>query len=144
MYFDIISANTQDDIKDELYDHATEVAKTYGKDLDEWTEDDLHQAAFNEDYYIIGYHKASEWIKKYNVGGFDALNFVQTWEKDYLGESRQYPEGLDSETLVNMIAYILGYEVVRDVLQCLRAEREFMDPFSTMVSVHTSIGPVLR
>ena len=133
MYYDIISAQAQEEIKDELYDHATEVAKTYGKDLDEWTEEDLHHAAFNEDYYIIGYHKASQWLKKYGIPGFEAVCFVQRWEREHWGEAREYD---NLEATVNMIAYILGYEVVRDVLQCLRAEREFMDPFSTITFVN--------
>ena len=28
---------------------------------------ELHQQAFNEDYYIIGYHQAEQWLKKHDV-----------------------------------------------------------------------------
>ena len=131
MYFDIISANTQEEIKDELYSHATEVAKTYGKDLDEWTEDELHHAAFNEDYYIIGYHKASQWLKKYGIPGFEAVCFVQRWEREHFGEAREYD---NLEATVNMIAYILGYEVVPAAIRT--AERESMDPFRNITFVN--------
>ena len=139
MYYDIISANAQEEIKDELQAHAEEVAKTYGKDLDEWDTEGLHDAAFNEDYYIIGYHNASEWLAKYKVAPLQALTFVHEWEKEHFGESRQYD---NSEDLVTMIAYILGHEVVRDALQCVLSERDHMNRFANAVRSFT--GPALR
>ena len=45
---------------------------------------DLHNEVFNTDYYIIGTYEAKEALKEYDV--FEALEKVQTYEKDNFGE----------------------------------------------------------
>lgn len=34
--------------------------------------DDLHFHAFNEDYYIIGYYQADQWLQQHEVSPWDA------------------------------------------------------------------------
>lgn len=67
--------------------------------------DDWHFYCFNEDYYIIGYYNASEWLKRHSIDPFEAVGICQQYEKDNFGESKVYD---DSEKTVNMLAYIYG------------------------------------
>ena len=72
-------------------------------------DEDLHHKLFNEDYYIIGYYKAEEWLKKHKVNPFEAIAFVQDYERENFGYDavKSYT---DAEKLVNMIVYIIGQE----------------------------------
>ena len=45
--------------------------------LDDTNKDDWHYYAFNEDYYIIGYYNANEWLKKHNIDPFEAIETVE-------------------------------------------------------------------
>ena len=45
---------------------------------------DLHNEVFNTDYYIIGTHQAKKALEDYGV--WDAIEKVQTYEKDNFGE----------------------------------------------------------
>jgi thermostable 8-oxoguanine DNA glycosylase len=71
--------------------------------------EDWHFLCFNEDYYIIGYYQASQWLKKHNIGEFEAAGICQQYEIDNFGESKVYD---NSEMTVNMLAYIYGEEVL--------------------------------
>ena len=73
--------------------------------------DDWHYYAFNEDYYIIGYYQASEWLKKHCIGEFEAAGICQQYENDNFGESKVYD---NSEMTVNMLAYIWGEEILNE------------------------------
>ena len=68
-----------------------------------------HFHCFNEDYYIIGYFEASEWLKKHEIGEFEAAGICQQYEIDNFGESKVYN---NSESVVNMLAYIWGEELI--------------------------------
>jgi len=114
-----ISLQSYNSIKAELHEHATEVAKGYGKELEEWDSCELHHAAFNEDYYVIGYHKAELWLKNHGISQLDAVAFVQQYETESFGEFRKYT---DCESLVNMLAYIIGEDVIEDVLSELEEQ----------------------
>lgn len=72
---------------------------------------DLHNEVFNTDYYIIGTYEAEEALRKYNV--FDAIDLVQTYEKDNFGEI--YTDLSNPEKLINMVYYIIGDEIIRDM-----------------------------
>lgn len=72
---------------------------------------DLHDEVFNTDYYIIGTYEAKEALRKYDV--FDAIDLVQTYEKDNFGEI--YTDLSNPEKLINMVYYIIGDEVIRDM-----------------------------
>ena len=69
---------------------------------------DLHNEVFNTDYYIIGTARAKEALREYDV--FDAIELVQTYEKEQFGEV--YTELSDPEKLINMVYYIIGDEVI--------------------------------
>ena len=75
--------------------------------------DDWHFNAFNEDYYIIGYYNASQWLKRHNIGEFEASSICNQYEIDNFGEtSNKYD---NSETTVNMLVYIYGEELLSNL-----------------------------
>ena len=43
--------------------------------------DEIHFHAFNEDYYIIGYYQAKEWLKEHDLDTFEAIGICQKFEK---------------------------------------------------------------
>lgn len=68
----------------------------------------LHNRVFNEDWYIIGTARAKDALREYDV--FDALELVQSYEKDNFGEINT---NLGSpEELISMVWYIIGDEVI--------------------------------
>jgi hypothetical protein len=73
---------------------------------------ELHNEVFNSDYYIIGTYQAKEALEEYDV--FDAIEKVQTYEKDNFGEA--YTDLSDPEKLVNMLYYIIGEEVLFEMM----------------------------
>ena len=73
---------------------------------------DLHQEVFNTDYYIIGTYEAKEALKEYDV--FKAIEKVQTYEEENFGEI--YTDLSNPEKLVNMLFYIIGEEVLFDMM----------------------------
>ena len=83
----------------------------------EWVQehiDEIHHYAFNEDYYIIGYYQAEQWLgSASNV--FDVITTIQEYEDMQFGES--VTDLGDSEKVVNMYAYIVGEEVVNEWLE---------------------------
>ena len=55
---------------------------------------------FNEDYYLIGYHQCSEWLKTHDLDVFEAIEIVNTYNVDNFGDiNRKQTE--NSEVLVN-------------------------------------------
>ena len=74
--------------------------------------EDWHHHAFGQDYYIIGYYNASEWLKEHNVDAFDAVDAVREYEVDNFGEMNTK---VNSESIVNMYVYILGEELLGDI-----------------------------
>ena len=75
--------------------------------------EDWHFHAFNEDYYIIGYYQASEWLKKHNVDTFEAISTVVEYEQDNFGE--RFTRVGNAESVVNMYVYILGEELLGEI-----------------------------
>ena len=69
---------------------------------------DLHNEVFNTDYYIIGTYEAKEALREYDV--FDAIELVQEYEKEQFGEV--LTELSNPESLINMVYYIIGDEVI--------------------------------
>ena len=74
--------------------------------------DDWHHLAFNEDYYLIGYHNCSEWLKKHNLDVFEAISICQDYEIEMSGEFQTRYD--NAETTVNMLAYIYGEELINE------------------------------
>jgi hypothetical protein len=71
---------------------------------------DLHNELFNRDYYIIGTYAAKQELNAYDV--FDAIEKVIEYEKSNFGEVTT--EINNPERLVNMLAYIIGEEVLSE------------------------------
>lgn len=71
--------------------------------------DELHYHAFNEDYYIIGYYQAKEWLKLHDIDTFDAIETVIDYEQSNFGTVNT---AINSEAIVNMYVYIKGEELL--------------------------------
>ena len=72
---------------------------------------DLHNEVFNTDYYIIGTWQAKEALNEYDVS--DAIETVREYEESNFGEV--YTDVTNPESLVNMLYYIIGEEVISDM-----------------------------
>lgn len=71
---------------------------------------DLHHHLYNEDYFIIGYYKAEEFLKQYGI--FNAIEEIKQYEQDNFGEVNT--DFSDSEKVANMFAYIKGDEALQE------------------------------
>ncbi len=78
---------------------------------------DLHNEVFNTSYYIIGTYKAKEALREYDV--WDAIEKVQTYEEETFGEI--YTDLSNPEKLVNMLYYIIGEEVLYEMMDGVEA-----------------------
>ena len=96
-------------LKNELITHII-VHVNYCDDDHDFSE--LHYECFNQDYYIIGYYEASEWLKLHDINAFDAIEYVQDYEQSNFGE---VTTKINSESIVNMLVYILGEEVINEL-----------------------------
>ena len=99
-------------IQEELRSHVLDLINDEILTLE--NRDDWQHIAFNEDYYIIGYYNASEWIKKHDIDIFDLIEEVQEYEKDHFGETTI---SINSESQVNMFVYIKGEEIISDLYE---------------------------
>jgi hypothetical protein len=70
--------------------------------------DDAHHIAFNEDYYIIGYYQADEWLKKHDVTPWQAMAYIASETMLHIGECNLKEQDFNSEWAVNQIAYFAG------------------------------------
>ncbi len=71
---------------------------------------DLHNELFNQDYFIIGYAAAEEWLQN-NTGIFAAIEAIKEYEQDNFGLVST--DLSSSEKVCNMIVYILGEEILQ-------------------------------
>lgn len=69
---------------------------------------ELHNTLYNEDYFIIGYYNAEEFLKKYGI--FAAIEKIKEYENDNFGEVTT--DLSSSENVANMFAYIVGEEAL--------------------------------
>ncbi len=81
---------------------------------------DLHNEVFNTDYYIIGTHEAKEALTEYGV--WNAIEKVQTYEKNNFGEI--YTDLSNPEKLINTLYYIIGEEVLCEMMDGIEAWEE--------------------
>ncbi len=70
---------------------------------------DLHYKCFNEDSFIIGYYEASKFIDANDLDTFEAIDIVKEYEVDHFGK---FTTKIDPESIVNMLAYIYGEELI--------------------------------
>ena len=71
---------------------------------------DLHHFLLNEDYFIIGYWKAEQWLKKDDGSIFEAIETIKEYEESNFGQVST--DLSSSESVANMLAYILGEEIL--------------------------------
>jgi hypothetical protein len=71
---------------------------------------DLHHYLLNEDYFIIGYYKAEQWLKKDDSSVFEAIETIREYEQSNFGQVST--DLSSSENVANMLAYILGEEIL--------------------------------
>ena len=73
---------------------------------------ELHHEVFNTSYYIIGTWEAKKALDEYEV--WEAIEKVKTYEEDNFGEI--YTDLSDPVKVVNMLFYIIGEEVIWEML----------------------------
>jgi hypothetical protein len=84
---------------------------------------DLHHELCNTDYFIIGNHKAKEFL---GAETFDIIEMIKDYEQGNFGEVTT--DFSDAEKIANMYAYIVGEEIL--------SESNHLDEvFSNMLSV---------
>ena len=81
---------------------------------------DLHNEVFNTVYYTIWTDEAKEALTEYGV--FEAIEKVRAYEKDNFGEI--YTDLSDPEKLINMLYYIIGEEVLYEMMDGIEAWNE--------------------
>ena len=87
---------------------------------------DLHHYLLNEDYFIIGYYQAEQWLKKDSI--FNAIETIKEYEESNFGKVST--DLSSSESVANMLAYILGEEILynNDTFQLFtRFHNEYLD-----------------
>jgi hypothetical protein len=90
------------------------IQEIYDYDKDKVTTDnvwDLHHDIFNTDYYIIGRYQAKQWL---GSDAFDCIYEIQEYENNHFGQVTT--DLSDPEKVVNMYAYVIGYEILEDVV----------------------------
>jgi len=85
---------------------------------------DLHHYLLNEDYFIIGTYKAKQWL---GSEVFDVIETIREYEQSNFGQVST--DFSDPEKVANMIAYILGEEILfdSDVFQQLQKDGDTLD-----------------
>ena len=73
---------------------------------------DLHNEIFSIDYYIIGTYEAKQWLSD---KAFDVIDYIKEYEQDNFGEVTT--DLGDPEKVVNMYVYILGEEILYEVVK---------------------------
>ena len=110
--------------RQEIIDFAKDrIQEIYDYDADKVTLDDLydlHHEIFNTDYYIIGRYQAKEWL---GSDAFDCIYDIQEYENCHFG--RVITDLSEPERVVNMYVYIVGEEILEDVVS------EFLDSVET-------------
>ena len=71
---------------------------------------ELHHYLLNEDYFIIGYYQAEQWLKKDNGSVFEAIETIREYEQTNYGQVST--DLSSSENVANMLAYILGEQIL--------------------------------
>lgn len=75
---------------------------------------DIHHEMFNQDYYIIGHYEAEQWLKKHDIGVFEAIEICNEYEENNFGEIHTKFD--NAEKLVNHLVYWYGQEVLTEIL----------------------------
>ena len=68
---------------------------------------------FNNDYYVIGYYNASQWLKLHNIGELEGVNICNDYEMEHFGEIQTTYD--NTETLVNHLIYWYGLDLCNEL-----------------------------
>ena len=105
-------------IKDELTEHLNEVIRKNVQINSDgsvtYYRGDMHHKAFNEDYYIVGYYQAEEWLRKHGLSIFEAIGICNDFERENFGE-RYTSTFENAEKLVNHLVYWYGLEICHEL-----------------------------
>ena len=104
---------------DEIKQYFNDSLEDYDKEtLDKLIRDnELHHEIFSTDYYIIGRHKAVEWLSD---RVFEVMNIIQGYENLHFGEVNT--DFSEPENVVNMYVYIVGEEIANDYINSLEVK----------------------
>ena len=85
---------------------------------------DLHHYLLNEDYFIIGTYKAKQWL---GSEVFDVIETIREYEQSNFGQVTT--DFSDPEKVANMIAYILGEEILSesDIYQEIQSDKNILE-----------------
>ena len=85
---------------------------------------DLHHYLLNEDYFIIGTYKAKQWLGSHV---FDVIETIREYEQSNFGQVST--DFSDPEKVANMIAYILGEEILSesDIYQQIQFDKNILE-----------------
>ena len=86
--------------------------------LDNAWDEDLPMRMYGEDYFIIGYGRAEDFM---GDDTFDVIRAVKEYEEDNFGELST--DLSSSEEVVNSYAYIRGQELMDDIIKDYRRDR---------------------
>ena len=70
---------------------------------------ELHNEVLNNNYFIIGTYKAKQWLGDFI---FEAIEKIKEYEEENFGEI--YTDLSCPEKIANMLAYILGEEILHN------------------------------
>ena len=102
----------QEEIQQYLDDQIKEIKEYDIERYNQLVEDgDLHNEIFNTDYYLTYTYEAEEWL---GSKVFDIIRYVKEYENDTFGE--EYTDVSDPVKLVNMYVYIIGEELIGELL----------------------------
>tara|TARA_R100000781_G_scaffold104598_1_gene68339 strand:+ start:739 stop:1080 length:342 start_codon:yes stop_codon:yes gene_type:complete len=108
-------------IREELSEYITERATdTYLHNTDET---DFHNRLFNEDYYIIGYYQAEQWLEGHGLSVFDAISICNDYEQNHLGEIQTTFD--NAEKLVNNLVFWYGLDLVNELYELLKMNEKW-------------------
>jgi len=93
-------------MKDSIRDEFKQRAIDYVNDgiLTEENKDEWH--------FIIGYRRAENWLTLHDISPFEAIGIVKDYQEENFGETDL--DYSSSESVVNMLAYILGEEWISE------------------------------
>jgi len=86
--------------------------------------EDLHNFLFNEDYFVIGWYQAKEMLKDCDFCPFDAISELLSFEDDIFGETSLKSEDINSEKIVNLLAYYYGMNYLSNIVEEFKEGQE--------------------
>ena len=104
--------------QEEIKEHALEQIKEHLEYDENYLDNDfsdIHNDLFNTDYYLIYYSACEKWLGSH---AFECIGIIEEYEQDNFGEI--FTDLSNSEKVVNMYAYIVGENILQDVLDGLK------------------------